>query len=137
MRNRLNHFQALAGLFAFKTILDEKGNEYVVYLDSAVENLTGIEDKTVFEALENHVHLLDNIKPKEFEPLISIGSDLGKALLASLKFKYPDKRFFVYVTINSDSFIIRFHQRWEGESPYINPDDFMNHKTEKIIRFQA
>jgi len=35
MKNRLEHFQLLTDLFAFKTIADEKGNEYVVYRSSS------------------------------------------------------------------------------------------------------
>jgi len=118
--------------------MDEKGNEYVVCRGSVCKSLTGIDDKTAFEALENHVHLLDCINQKEAKQLESIGFDLGKALLASLKFTYPDKNFYVFVTIHiGGSFIIRFHQKWEGEPAYINPDDFKNHKKEKIIMFQG
>jgi len=144
MRNRLKHFQALAGLFAFKTLKDGKGNELVVYRDSAIEDLTGfsdyadINDKTAFEALENHVHLLYGIKRKEFKPLIAIGNDLGKALLASLKFDFPYKKFVVYVTIDTgEDFIIRFHQKWEGETPYMNPEDLKKQQTTKVIMFHG
>jgi len=144
MRNRLKHFQALAGLFAFKTLKDGKGNEYVVYQDSAIEDLTGlsdyadIEDKTGFEALENHVHLLYGIKRIEYKPLIAIGSDLAKALLASLKYNFPEKIFIVYVCVHiGEDFIIRFHQKWEGESFYMNPDDFNSEKDVRVIMFQG
>lgn len=136
--NRLKNFQTLTGLFTFKILTDEKGNEYILYRSSTIEDLTGIEDKTAFEALENHVHLLDNIKRKEFKPLSAIGSDLAKALLASLKYNFPDKKFVVYVTVHiGEDFIIRFHQQWEGEPIYMNPDDFNSKKDVKVIMLQG
>ena len=66
---RLNFLQSVVGLFSFKTIADDCGNEYVVFDDSTItpEILKNISDKTEFEALENHVHLLEKTTKKEFE----------------------------------------------------------------------
>ena len=131
---RIEYFHVIAELFAFKTILDERGNEYVVFQNSVCENLSDIENKTAFEALENHVHLLDNIKKREFEPLSHIAEDLSQTLLNSLKFHYPNKKFYVYATVHRhDSFIIRFHQNWEDEVPYMDPNLFVDHSRERVI----
>ncbi|MCL2495013.1 MAG: hypothetical protein FWE98_05080 [Oscillospiraceae bacterium] len=86
----LKHLQTLANLFAFKTLTDGKGNEYVVYRNSTID-LTGfsdfadLKDKIGFEAVENHVHLLFGVKCREFDPLLAIGSDLANALLADVR----------------------------------------------------
>jgi len=66
-----------------RTITDEKGNEYVLYQNSILDNISKIDDKTAFEAIENHVHLLDHVKPSEFDSLVVIGTNFGKALLAT------------------------------------------------------
>ena len=134
---RLDYFKAIAELFAFKTIMDDTGNEYVVYQNSTIDHISGIDDKTAFEALENHVHLLDRVKASEFDSLVVIGNQLGKALLARLKFQFPEKSFFVFVSIHlGDSFIIRFHQKWENEAPYYIPEQFQS-ATEKVLGFEA
>ena len=95
-----------------------------------------IEDKTQFEALENHIHLVDNVKKSDFCELIEIGKILGGTQLNALKSKYPDKEFCVFVTVDiGESMIIRFHQVWENEPVYYNPDDFNSGKT-KVLMFR-
>ena len=59
---RIEYFERLGQAFNFKTILDEKGNEYVVLASTPLDSVQRIEDKTAFEAVENHVHLLDHLK---------------------------------------------------------------------------
>ena len=134
---RIEYFELIASLFQFKTILDEAGNEYVVYSDSYFDSVTNILDRTAFEASENHVHLINGIKKKEFNALIPIANNLGKALLCSLKACYPEKHFMVFVTIHlHDSFIIRFHQKWENEAPYFNVNEFTS-PDEKVFLYEA
>ena len=59
------------------------------------------------------------------------------ALLSSLKSYYPQKSFVVYVSINlHDSFIIRFHQKWDDEEPYYYPADFTS-PNEKVYSFEG
>lgn len=133
---RLDFLQSIVRLFSFKTIADDCGNEYVVFDDSTItpEILKNISDKTEFEALENHVHLLEKITKKEFENGVEVSNLLGKSLLNCLRQKYPNKHFFVYVSIDlKDSMIIRFHQKWENEEPYYNSDDFG--KNTKLFMF--
>ncbi len=132
----INCLEQLSSLFRFKSITDEHKNEYIVFENNVLSAIRGITDKTAFEAVENHVHLLDNIKKSEFEKLTLIGSSLGKAVLCSLKNSYPDKHFIVYVSLLlHDSMTIRFHQRWEREPPYFDPSNFSS-SDERIILFE-
>ena len=64
---RTEYFKLIADLFAFKTISDEKGNEYVLLSASELDSVQNIEDKTAFEAPENRIHLLDRVKKEEYE----------------------------------------------------------------------
>ena len=130
---RIEYFERLGQSFNFKTILDEKGNEYVVLASTPLDSVQRIEDKTAFEAVENHVHLLDHLKKQEFEDLIPIAKTLCQTLANTLSKQYPNKKFLVYSSLTlKDSFILRFHQKWENEEPYYDPADF-NTETEKMF----
>jgi hypothetical protein len=134
---RLDYFSLIAGLFHFKNISDEKGNEFVFFTHVSNEPINNVNDRTEFEALENHVHLLDRVKKEEFSKLFPIAEKLGNALLNALKFNYPSKNFIVFVTIDlHDAFIIRFHQKWDGEPPYYNPSDFISPNT-RVFMFKS
>ena len=134
---RIEYFEALSKLFEFKTIADEQGNEFVVSKGSQLDSVKSIEDRTEFEAFENHIHLLNNIKNDEFETLKAVAQNLGPVLLNTLKTHYPGKHFYVYVSIHlHDSMTIRFHQKWDGEEPFCNPDEFTSPK-EKVFCFQG
>lgn len=133
---RIEYFELLAKIFTFKKILDEKGNEYVLLSMSELNEIKNIEDKTAFEALENHVHLVDNLKKEEFERLIPVAKILGQLLAHRLKYQFPNKHFYIYVSLRlKDSMIIRFHQKWENEEPYCDPKDF-NGEIEKVFMYQ-
>lgn len=82
-----------------------------------------VNDKTEFEAVNNHIHILDNISKAELGELKDISMDLCKCIQYTLQTKYPDKQFYVYATASEhDSFILRFHQSWNNERPYYSPD---------------
>lgn len=84
-----------------------------------------IEDKTMFEAVENHIHILDNVKKRDASILDKFGERIGGLLLDRLKFCFPQKKFYVFVTYEiNDSLIIRFHQDRPGEEPYYDPVDY-------------
>lgn len=132
----LNYLEQISALFRFKSITDEHQNEYILFENSALDTVRGIKDKTAFAAVENHVHIVENIKKNEFEKLALIGSSLGKAVLCSLKNRYPDKHFMVYVSLLlHDSMIIRFHQKWENEQAYYDPAHFSG-EDERVILFE-
>ena len=134
---RIVYFELLEQLFTFKTISDEKGNEYVVSSSYESDSVKNIEDKTAFEAVESHVHLLDNVKKQEFERLIPVAKTMAQTLAYSLSHRFPDKKFYVYASVTlNDSFILRFHQKWDGEEPYFDPVDF-NTEREKMFLFET
>ncbi len=124
-------------MFDFKTVTDENGNEYVIYANSVLDEIgSEPEDKTRFEAVENHIHLIDNVKKSDFDELIKIGKILGETQLSALKSKYPDKEFCVFVTVDiGESMIRRFHQVWGNEPVYYDPDDFNSEKT-RVLMFK-
>ena len=133
---RIEYFKLLSELLEFKIIKDEYKNEFIVYKTSQINSVKNIADKTEFEALENHVHLLDNIKKDEFELLTNFAQNIGNVVLNSLKVCYPNKRFRVYISVHlHNSMIIRFHQVWQGEDPYYHPEDFHSPK-EKVFLFE-
>ncbi|MBE6819479.1 MAG: hypothetical protein E7516_00295 [Ruminococcaceae bacterium] len=129
--------RAFSEMFDFKTVTDENGNEYVIYANSVLNEIgSELKDKTQFEAVENHIHLIDNVKKYDFDELIEIGKVLGETQMSALKSKYPDKEFCVFVTVDiGESMIIRFHQVWENEPVYYNPDDFNSEKT-RVLMFR-
>lgn len=134
---RIEYYEQITDLFEFKTVSDECGNEYVLFKQSNCDHISGIKDRTEFEACENHVHLMDNVKKDEFTRLIPVVKRLGEAVLQCLKSEYPQKQFMVFVSLHlNDSMIIRFHQKWENEKPYCNPEDYKSEK-EKVFVFTA
>jgi|LSQX01.2.fsa_nt_gb hypothetical protein len=134
---RIEFLELLSSLYGYKTIYDESGNEFVVFNHSNLDCVQSIKDKTEFEAIENHIHLLDNIKEDEFESLDTISKILVKSIIYNLKCWYPEKQFFVYVSIRlHDSMIIRFHQKWINEEPYFNTADFTS-PIEKVFMLES
>lgn len=122
---RIEYLTRISDLFHYKMIRDPAGTEYVVLEISSLTEIHAQEDKTAFEALENHVHLVEGISKKEFEALIPVAQKLGPAVLNSLTACFPEKKFAVYVSVTmGQSMIVRFHQQWENELPYYNPADF-------------
>lgn len=135
--DRIFLLKQISSLFSFKSLYDECGNEYIVFSNNNVEVTQNVKDHTAFEALENHVHLLDDISKYEFDNLEHVAKGLGIGLLHSLNYSYPEKHFFVYVTCRLyDSLIIRFHQKWGNESPYYDANNF-NAKNEKVFVFES
>ena len=125
-KDRISPLEALA-LFA-KTELktDLYGNEYVL-LSGVVKEIQGFDgengDKTAFEAVANHVHILDDVTAGELRQLAGAAPRLCRTLLALLCEKYPGKQFVVYAeAVLHDSFILRFHQPWSGEPLYYERD---------------
>lgn len=126
---------SICSIFDFKELLDNDNNRYILLSSSSINEISSVRDRTEFEAIENHIHLFDKVLQRDLMHLERIGTILGKALFDVLSVRYPLHFFYVYVTISvSDSMIIRFHQRWENESPYYNPDDFTK-DTDRIICF--
>ena len=133
---RIDALFFLQQLDKFKIIKDENGFEFVLFESNALNSITGVKDKTEFEAIENHLHLLENISSKEFKNLLPIAESIGNMLLCCLKQNFPDKDFVVFVSIRiRDSLIIRFHQKWKNEAAYYNPNDYLD-SNEKVFVFE-
>lgn len=131
---RIEYFSLLADIFSFKTLSDDRGNEYVFFKNCCpTDKLINIVDKTEFESFTNHIHLLDNIKKEEFDKLTEVSKIIIESVLSQLIQLFPDKKFRVYVSIClKDSMIVRFHQKWENEEPYCNPEEFKK-QNEKVF----
>ena len=130
---QIGFLEKIATLFEFKTVKDKYGNEFVLFANNTINDIDFMEDKTAFESSENHIHIINNIKKEDIESLISIGKILGEALSDILKTRFHEKTFMVFVTL-SDSMIIRFHQKWDNELPYCNPEEFSK-GAEKVFLF--
>lgn len=123
---------------SFYSLLDDNGNE-LVFLDlgDRFEEPLKISDKTQFEAFENHFHLFDKIGEANRELAISIGKTIANNLLKTLAKTYPTKKFIVYLEVDvKESVIIRFHQIWDGEPPYIDVRSF-RHASQSIFEFKS
>ncbi len=135
--NSLETLIKISKLFQFKKMLDSKGNAYIFFEDCPQVDLEEIEDKTEFEAFQNHVHLFDKITKAQLSLLIPAAKNLGQAILDSLQQKFPERQFMVFASLRiGDSMILRFHQVWPGEPPYCNVADFNDSKEEFIYLFQ-
>lgn len=134
---RIKYLNNIVQLFSFKTILDNENNEYVILNSSQLSKLDTVYDKTQFEFTENHIHILEKINKREFKELDIIAKQIGKALLQILKYNFPDKYFYVFVTISlNDSMIVRFHQKWSGEMPFCNPEEYES-SNEKVLVYEG
>lgn len=107
----------ILSLFKYKVVSDEKGNSYVLLHSDRSNTVEGIADKTAFEALENHVHLIGKIRKRNKNDMVLFGRKAGRRVAENLKAVFPDRSFVVFVTI-SDELIIRFHQKWPDEAEY-------------------
>jgi hypothetical protein len=79
-------------------------------------------DRTGIEALENHVHIFDCVKKRYRKDVKLISEAIAQNLFRALKLEFPEKKFVVFLELNyKDSVIVRFHQVWENEKLYFDP----------------
>ena len=128
----------LSSLYEYKIISDLEGNEFILLHSSTIESIDfPINDRTAFEANENHVHIIEKIRKREIPELASVSKTLSMSILRNLKSIYPDRDFLVFVTMKpGDSLIIRFHQKWNEEEPYYDPQVFKN-TNELVLMFKS
>ena len=107
----------------FKTVSDGK-YEYVSFRNSQINDIDFcIEDKTMFEALDNHIHFFDNVRKSEMPYLKKIAECVCSLVLGKLEADFPEKQFIVFVVIQrKESVIFRFHQLWPDEPTYYDED---------------
>ena len=133
---QIDLLRLISQLYEFKLISDEVNNTYVVFANSSLSNIDRVNDRTQFEAVENHVHIIENVKKDNYQTCIECAPLLGTALLNSLCASYPSRHFVVFVTIRiNDSMIIRFHQKWKDEAPYYDLSHFTSDR-EVVLKFE-
>ena len=94
-----------------------------VFLDCGNEQNES--EKIEIEALENHVHLFENVKKCLQEEVKLISISIAQNLLKWLKNQFPNKKFVVLLELNfKDSVIVRFHQIRDNEDLYMDPKYF-------------
>ena len=75
---RMDLLTNLSQLFDYKTVSDLEGNELVLLRSSTINIIDfQVADKTEFEAIENHVHIIDRIKRKEIPALVKVSNIIG------------------------------------------------------------
>lgn len=108
---------------AFYIRTDPSGAEFVL-LDTGDGPDTSplplaVEDRTGYEAVWNHVHLFSGpLPPEELAKVRTLALAAAQDLRHALEQTFPDKRFAVFLTLNLEDGILRFHQLWPGEVPY-------------------
>ena len=108
---------------AFYIRTDPSGAEFVL-LDTGDGPDTSplplaVEDRTGYEAVWNHVHLFSGpLPPEELAKVRTLALAAAQDLRHALEQTFPDKRFAVFLTLNPEGGILRFHQLWPGEVPY-------------------
>ena len=108
---------------AFYTRRDPSGAEFVL-LDTGDGPDTSplplaVEDRTDYEAVWNHVHLFSGpLPPEELAEVRTRALAAAQDLRHALEQTFPGKRFAVFLTLNPEGGILRFHQLWPGEALY-------------------
>ena len=106
---------------AFCTRRDPSGAEFVL-LDTGDDLLPpsrAVEDRTGYEAGLNHVHLFSGpLPPEELAKVRTLALAAAQDLRHALEQTFPGKRFAVFLTLNPEGGILRFHQLWPGEALY-------------------
>lgn len=107
-------------------LTDAAGNELLCLCDDHRTTIPlSVADKMAYEAVNNHMHLLDELSDAAFAKLVADAPVLCQLIYRNIKLQYPQKRIAVYVEVSRrDSLTVRFHQVWDQESPYWNPADF-------------
>lgn len=138
MMDRIQLLCKLSSSFEYKTVSDIEGSEFVFLRSSAISFIDfQVADKTAFEAVENHVHIIDRIKRKEIPELVKASNIIGQSVLKNLKSCYPERDFVIYISISpDDSMIIRFHQKWHSEMQYYDLNAFNNTK-DVVLMFES
>lgn len=119
-------FQTFSQLLHYQVLTDAAGNELLCLCDDHRKTIPlSVEDKTAYEAGNNHEHLLDDISDEAFSELVADAPVLCRLIYCNIKMQYPRRKLAVYAAVNRhDSLTVRFHQVWTGEPPYYDPEEF-------------
>jgi len=113
----------------FYSLKDIEGNELILLDTGNKEISLGKEkiDKTQMESYLNHFHIWDNFRACDEIPIKEFCECIARNLLEKLVHKYDNKKFSVFLEVNSrESIVIRFHQLWDKEPKYYDTDYFTN-----------
>lgn len=113
---------SLLDVFEVQTIIDNNGNEYVLLKSCGITSIDTVDDKTAFEAVMNHIHIIDGVKKWNMDGIENFSKRFLNICGEFLHCKYPSKHFVAYITID-DSVTFRFHQKWENEPWYYITED--------------
>lgn len=119
-------FRTFSQLLHYHVLTDAAGNELLCLCDDHRKTVPlSVEDKTAYEAGNNHEHLLDDISDEVFSELVADAPVLCRLIYCNIKMQYPRRKLAVYAAVSRhDSLTVRFHQVWTGEPPYYDPEDF-------------
>lgn len=119
-------FRTFSQLFHYQVLTDAAGNELLCLCDDHRKTIPlSVEDKTAYEAGNNHEHLLDDISDEAFSGLVADAPFLCRLIYCNIKMQYPQRKLAVYAAVSRhDSLTVRFHQVWPGEPLYYDPKDF-------------
>lgn len=131
-KKQIDLLDACLELFNLNSVFDQEGNEYILIASNEFIDLKDIQDKTAFEAVQNHVHIFENIRSKDVSNIVNVAKKIGKVLIDFLGLRYPNKHFVVFITIDT-SMTIRFHQKWKDEPWYYMLD--FNYEGTVVIHF--
>ena len=118
----------------FYSLKDIEENELILLDTGNKEASLGKEkiDKTQMESYLNHFHIWDNFRACDEIQIKEFCECVARNLLEKLAQKYDNRKFSVFLEINSrGSIIIRFHQLWDKEPKYYDTDYFTD-----IIEFK-
>ena len=136
-RDTITCLREFVSLFNTTEKKDCSGTSFVLITNSIPDRILKemcIKDRTQFEAIENHVHLIEGLSRSEFLELYDLTLDICKVLVSILKYRYPDRCFYVYASASTnDDLVLRFHQKWDKEEPYMNPEKTKTGWTIRII----
>ena len=119
---RLLPLTGFTSLLDTEIVIDKSGTNFVLLSGAHGDLDYKVQDKTEFEAVNNHVHILDKLSPSELDELKEIAPVLCRCIQYTLQAKYHGRQFYIYATASvHDSFILRFHQHWDDEPPYYSP----------------
>ena len=118
----------------FYSLKDIEENELILLDTGNKEASLGKEkiDKTQMESYLNHFHIWDNFRACDEIQIKEFCECVARNLLEKLAQKYDNRKFSVFLEINSrGSIVIRFHQLWDKEPKYYDTDYFTD-----IIEFK-
>ena len=118
----------------FYSLKDIEENELILLDTGNKEASLGKEkiDKTQMESYLNHFHIWDNFRACDEIQIKEFCECVARNLLEKLAQKYDNRKFSVFLEINSrGSIVIKFYQLWDKKPKYYDTDYFTD-----IIEFK-